>query len=151
MSNYYEVYVNDNSAVKVLRKTLLSISLVILLIALTILVFAFIATYWLMIPFGILTAISIVVSNIAHLFTRNYKYAVDGDVLIIQKEFAESYREINRILLSTINSVQMKIIKDATRYTPFSEGVTLMTEGKNYAISPDDYMLALIVKDKVVI
>lgn len=148
MSSYYEMYVKDNRAGKPIRRILLTISLFILLFALIFLIFAIIATYWLLIGFAVLAILSGILANIAHLLTRDYMYIVSDNEIIIKRLYAEKYYETAKINIDKIKEIKDGILSDTIKYTPNNCGVTIITDTKNYSISPDDYMLALITQQR---
>ncbi|NCA67559.1 MAG: hypothetical protein EOM87_05795 [Clostridia bacterium] len=151
MSIYYEQYVKDKRAIRILKQTMLSISLLLLLFIALFVIFAFIITFWLLVPAGVLLVIMAIFANFAHLLTKDFMYMLKDDELIIKKAFAEKYHEVNRINLSSIIGVQRGILSGAVSYTPLKDGITIATNNKKYAISPDDYLLALISKDKEIL
>lgn len=148
MSEYYEMTVTDKRAGRALKRILLLVSLFILIIALFLLIFAFFTTFWLLIPFAVLCVASAVLSNIGHLLTRDYMYIFNGEELIIKRLYAERYNVALVLPLNGIIEVRRQISSDAVKYTPFRYGVTLVADNKSYLISPDDYLLALIMKQK---
>ncbi len=148
MSGYYEMTVTDKRWGKGLKRILLLISLFILLTALIIFAFAMFTTYWLLLPFAILCAVSAIISNIGHLLTRDYMYCVTDSDFIVKRLYAERYFKALTLPLSAIREVVHGIAPNAVRYTPFKIGITLIANSKSYAVSPDDYMLALIMKGK---
>lgn len=151
MIGYYEIMIKDKGVMRAVKQIILLLGLLLFFIAALLIVFAIIISAILLVPAVILIIISLIIGSIAHLLTKDYMYIIHEDELIIKRKLGGDFKEIKKIKLFDINAIQMAVISEAVKYTPYNHGITLMTDNKNYSITPDDYMLALIIEGKVVL